>query len=131
MTKLNETPDYTLTCFHDGECPICNIEINAMKKLDKHNKIEWVDISTDKAKLAQAGLSYEQAMDKMHVINQQNNSMHSGVEGFIQVWELLPYYRRLAALIKKVPFAMPFLNVFYSLFARYRLVLTGKTKKKS
>jgi predicted DCC family thiol-disulfide oxidoreductase YuxK len=31
--------------FHDGECPICNIEINAMKKLDKAGNINWVDIT--------------------------------------------------------------------------------------
>ena len=129
MSKQINSTDYKLTCFHDGECPICNIEIRAMKKLDKHNNIDWVDISTDKVKLEQAGLSYEQAMDKMHVINQQNNTTYSGVQGFLLVWELLPYYRRLAVIIKKVPFAIPFLNVFYSLFARYRLVLTGKSKK--
>ncbi|HSN23292.1 MAG TPA: DCC1-like thiol-disulfide oxidoreductase family protein, partial [Methylomicrobium sp.] len=41
-----------VTCFHDGECPICNIEIYAMKKLDKEGNINWVDISRDKAALA-------------------------------------------------------------------------------
>jgi predicted DCC family thiol-disulfide oxidoreductase YuxK len=36
-----------VACFHDGECPICNIEINAMKKLDKARKINCVDITND------------------------------------------------------------------------------------
>jgi predicted DCC family thiol-disulfide oxidoreductase YuxK len=31
-----------VACFHDGECPICNIEINAIKKLDKARNINWV-----------------------------------------------------------------------------------------
>jgi predicted DCC family thiol-disulfide oxidoreductase YuxK len=34
-----------VACFHDGECPICNIEINAMKKLDKAGNINCVDIT--------------------------------------------------------------------------------------
>ena len=51
MTALSE-PKTTavppkVTCFHDGECPICNIEINAMKKLDKARNINWVDITHD------------------------------------------------------------------------------------
>ena len=28
-----------VTCFHDGECPLCNLEINGMKKLDKAGNI--------------------------------------------------------------------------------------------
>ena len=36
-----------VACFHDGECLICNIEINAMKKLDKAGNINWVDITHD------------------------------------------------------------------------------------
>ena len=33
-----------ITCFHDGECPICNIEIATMQKIDKANNVNWVDI---------------------------------------------------------------------------------------
>lgn len=117
-----------LTCFHDGECPICNIEINVMKKLDKQNTINWVDISKDKASLNNAGLSYEQAMEKMYVFDQHDNLMLSGVDGFLKVWKQLPYYRRLAVIIEHTPFAKSTLNFFYTIFARYRLVLTGKTK---
>jgi predicted DCC family thiol-disulfide oxidoreductase YuxK len=49
-----------VTCFHDGECPLCNIEINAMKKLDKEGNINWVDITRDKAALAKAGSTNKQ-----------------------------------------------------------------------
>ncbi len=36
-----------VTCFHDGECPICTLEINAMKKLDKAGNVNWIDITQD------------------------------------------------------------------------------------
>jgi predicted DCC family thiol-disulfide oxidoreductase YuxK len=114
-----------VTCFHDGECPIYNIEINAMKKLDKAGNVNWVDISRDKAALAKAGLTYKQTMDRMRVID-ENQQLQSGVLGFLQVWKQLPYYRRLAPLVEKVPLLLPILEFCYRIFARYRLPLTGK-----
>ena len=124
-TKTDPTKTPKVTCFHDGECPICNIEINAMKKLDKAGNINWVDISQDKAALAEAGLTYKQTMDRMHVID-ENNQIKSGVVGFLQVWKQLPYYRRLATFIERVPLILPLMDFLYTIFARYRLPLTGK-----
>jgi predicted DCC family thiol-disulfide oxidoreductase YuxK len=126
MTDSKRVDEYNLSCFHDGECPICNIEIDVMKKLDKQGNINWVDISKDKAALDKAGLSYSQAMSKLYVLDEHNNIMHSGVKGFIAVWKQLPYYRRIAPIIEHVPFAIAILSFFYIIFARYRLVLTGK-----
>ena len=114
-----------VTCFHDGECPICNIEINAMKKLDKAGNINWVDITHDKAALAKVGLTYKQAMDRMHIID-ENQQLQSGVLGFLKVWKQLPYYRRIAPIIENVPLLLPLMEFFYRIFARYRLPLTGK-----
>ena len=59
-----------VTCFHDGECSICNLEIKAMKKLNKEDNVHWVDISLDKVALTKAGLTYKQAMNRMHVIDE-------------------------------------------------------------
>ena len=114
-------------CFHDGECPICNVEINSMKKLDKTGQIEWVDISNNQAALDAAGITYKQAMDRIHVID-SDQSMQSGVRGFLIVWKRLPYYRRLAVVVEKVPFLMTIMEYGYRLFAYYRLPLTGKKR---
>jgi predicted DCC family thiol-disulfide oxidoreductase YuxK len=133
MTASSQTTSAPLlpkvTCFHDGECPICNIEIKAMKKLDKKGNINWVDISQDKVALAKAGLTYKQAMDRMHVID-ENQQLQSGVLGFLQVWKQLPYYRRIAPIIEHVPLLLPMMEVCYRIFARYRLPLTGKKQIK-
>ncbi|MDO9214548.1 MAG: DUF393 domain-containing protein [Methylococcales bacterium] len=131
---VSAQPDSTsstpkVTCFHDGECPICNIEINAMKKLDTAGNIHWVDISQDKAALAKAGLTYKQTMDRMHVID-ENQQLQSGVLGFLQVWKQLPYYRRIAPIIENVPLLLQLMECCYRIFARYRLPLTGKQQIK-
>ena len=124
MTKA-KLYEPTITCFHDGDCPICRIEINAMKKLDKDsNKVKWVDISREHETLKKSGLSYDEAMSKMYVLD--DDGFKSGVDGFLLLWSQLPYYRRIVPIIVKVPLLKPILGVFYTLFARYRLKLTGK-----
>ena len=112
-------------CFHDGECPLCKIEIKAMQKMDKDKAIHWVDINKDKQALDDAGISYQQAMDKIHVLDDQQQ-MITGVKGFLVVWQHLPYYRRVVPIIQKVPFLLSIMEAAYRLFARYRLKITGK-----
>lgn len=128
MTNISETGDkpYSATVYHDGECPICNVEINAMKRIDKTKRINWVDISKDQAALDAAGLSYQQTMDRIHV-EDENQQMITGVEGFLSVWKHLPYFCRLVPIIRHTPGLLWLMEKGYVLFAKYRLKLTGKT----
>lgn len=121
--------DPKVTCFHDGECPICQLEVKAMQKLDAAGNIQWVDINQDKEALARAGITYKQAMQRLHVMD-SNQQLQTGVLGFIQLWQQLPYYRRLVPIVQRVPLLLPLLECCYSLFARYRLPLTGKPQIK-
>ena len=120
---------YSATVYHDGECPICNVEINQMKRLDKTKKINWIDITKDQAALDAAGLTYQQTMDRIHV-RDSNQVMQTGVNGFLSVWEHLPYFRRAVPIIKKTPLLLPLMEWGYVKFAKYRLKLTGKSMVK-
>ena len=127
MNKQLETghEPHSATVYHDGECPICNIEINAMKRLDKTKHIKWVDISKDQAALDAAGLSYQQTMDRIHV-QDENQQMITGVEGFLNIWKHLPYFRRAVPIIRFTPGLFWLMEKAYVLFAKYRLKITGK-----
>ena len=81
------------TVYHDGDCPMCSKEVALMQKIDVAKAIRWVDITKDKQALDDAGITYQQAMDRIHVAD-QSQQMHTGVEGFLKVWQHLPYYRR-------------------------------------
>jgi len=120
-----ETKHFKATMFHDGECPLCRFEVKAMQKLDTKNSIRWVDICEDKQALDAAGITYRKAMDRIHVQDESQNIL-TGVRGFLVVWKHLPYYRRLVPIIEKVPFLLTIMEVIYTLFAKYRLPLTGK-----
>ena len=128
MEKNNRTPSTKkVTMYHDGDCPLCNFEVKAMQKLDVANAIHWVDITKDKAALDKAGISYNSAMARVHV-QDENQTLLTGVRGFMAVWKQLPYYRRLVPIITHVPFLLPIMEFFYIGFAKYRLPLTGKKK---
>ena len=124
---INDKPK--AICFHDGECPLCKIEIKAMQKMDKNNAIHWVDISKDKQALNAAGISYQQAMDNIHVLDNQQK-MITGVKGFLVLWQHLPYYRRIVPVIQKVPYLLSIMEATYRLFARYRLKITGRVQQR-
>lgn len=111
--------------YHDGDCPLCKFEVKTMQKLDTANAIHWVDITKDKKALDKAGISYETAMARIHV-QDENQKMLTGVKGFMTVWQHLPYYRRLVPVITNIPFLLPIMEFFYTKFAKYRLTLTGK-----
>lgn len=114
-----------VTMFHDGDCPMCKFEVTAMQKLDIKNAVRWVDITKDKDSLDKAGISYEAAMARIHV-QDENMKMLTGVRGFLVVWKRLPYYRRVVPIIEKTPLLLPIMEAVYILFAKYRLPLTGK-----
>ena len=116
------------TVYHDGECPLCQKEINLMRKIDASDSIRWVDINTEKQALIDAGITFERAMNRIHVAD-QFQQMHTGVEGFLNIWQHLPYYRRLVPIVKNTPFLQPIMERAYRLFANYRLRLTGRHKR--
>ena len=120
---MSEHGPPNIEVFHDGDCPICELEINFMKKIDKRKAIQWVDINKDKAALDQAGITYQQAMDQIHVMDA--NGMKQGVDGFVLIWQELPYFRRLVPLVK-LPVIGSIMKFGYRLFAKYRLTLTGR-----
>ena len=116
--------------FHDGDCPLCKFEVEAMQKLDIKKAIRWVDITKEKKALDDVGISYHDAMARIHV-QDENNNMLTGVRGFLVVWKKLPYYRRVVPFIEKVPFVLSIMEGVYTFFAKYRLPMTGKKQLSS
>lgn len=98
-----------------------------MQKVDAEKKVKWVDINNDKKALKEAGITFKQAMDRIHVAD-ESQQLHTGVAGFLTVWQHLPYYRRLVPIVKHTPFLQRIIEGAYGLFARHRLRLTNRHK---
>lgn len=88
--------------FHDGACPLCAIEVAHYRKADRDGAIAFIDADADEAALADAGLTREQALARLHV-RLPDGRMVSGARAFVALWAALPGWRRLAPIAGAPP----------------------------
>jgi len=104
--------------FYDGGCPLCRREIVHYQRIDREHRIQWMDIQQEADTLEENGLSWQQAMQRMHV-RDSDGRMVSGAAAFVALWRHIPRYRFLARIV-----ALPGINwtaeQVYSIFARRR-----------
>jgi predicted DCC family thiol-disulfide oxidoreductase YuxK len=105
--------------FYDGGCPLCRREVALYRRLDRSQRITWLDISASETRLEDYGLTLEGAMRELHVMG-ADGVMYRGAAAFPPIWAALPYLRRLAPLTR-LPGVLPALERVYRLFARWRL----------
>ena len=120
-----------IRCFHDGDCPLCRREVRLMRRLDSHNRVDWIDLNSRHPAMEAAGISREQAMAALHVVGPDGRVV-SGVPAFLMIWERLPYYRRMAALVRRIPWLISLLEVGYTVFARFRprlVLFSGRRRR--
>lgn len=90
-----------LTTFFDGGCPLCSREIAHYRKIDRAERIHWVDITQEPETLAAAGLDLPSAMRRLHV-QEPDGRLLSGVEAFVAIWRRLPRWQLLARLVTRL-----------------------------
>lgn len=111
---------------YDGLCPICVTEIRLLQFLQRKrpNRVDFIDISLPGYDGANySGVSYEMAMEEMHVIDEKN-TVHRGVPAFSVMYSAvgLGWLGRLLMW----PPIRPLMVKSYDIFARNRLKWTGR-----
>lgn len=106
------------TVFYDGGCPICRREIDHYRKLDHEQRVNWCDIDADPAAVEGSGVSFEDAMARLHVLDRQGR-LHSGAVAFTVIWDELPGWRWLAKLMRGLRLIGP-MEWAYGLWLRRR-----------
>ena len=107
----------SLTVLFDGGCPLCSREIAHYQKMTSLKPIHWVDITQDTTLLKQVGIKREDAMAEFHVLD-DSGKIHKGADGFVVVWQALPYFRWLASLCQTLHL-LPLMRWGYAHFARW------------
>jgi len=106
------------TVFYDGDCPLCRREISHYRRVDRANKLHWVDAVNEPESLGEHSLSLEQAMTELHVLDAAGR-WQRGVDAFLVIWQHLPVYRWLAKLVTVLGLHCP-LGYVYHHFAAWR-----------
>ncbi|XP_024240168.1 uncharacterized protein At5g50100, chloroplastic [Oncorhynchus tshawytscha] len=124
--RIYSTDPAAVRVLYDGECPICVKEIQFLQFLQRNRpgKVDFVDISLQCFNEEKyGGISYEMAMDEMHVID-ENNKVHRGVPAFTVMYSAvgLGWLGRFMSW----PLVRPVMDKAYAIFAKNRLKWTGR-----
>ncbi len=109
--------------FFDGDCPLCQREINWLRKKDRNKQIDFIDIAADSFDEITHGKPYDTLMAQIHGRDQDGNWI-TGVEVFRRLYQAAGY----GGLVKltRLPVIKQGLDIVYRVFAKYRTRLTGR-----
>ena len=107
-----------ITTYYDGGCPLCSKEIAHYQRMDRNQRVRWIDLTQAADELVAAGLDAATAMRRLHVRDTHGRTL-SGVPAFVAIWHRLPRYRILAQLVEKLRLIRP-LDWAYARFADWR-----------
>ncbi|MFM8330815.1 MAG: thiol-disulfide oxidoreductase DCC family protein [Candidatus Methylumidiphilus sp.] len=106
-----------LTVLFDGGCPLCSREIAHYRKLASLRPVAWLDVAAIDGNPEAFGVSRGDALAQFHV-RDADGRWHVGADGFVLLWQALPYYRWLAWVCLKLHL-LPLLRRLYGPFARW------------
>ena len=107
-----------LTVFYDGNCGLCNSEINFYKKLDKKKNFNWVDINLNADVLRNYNIDFDDSLMYLHAID-KNGKKKVGIDAFIIIWNEFKYFKILSSLVSIPPFKI-ISHIIYNFWARRR-----------
>lgn len=89
------------------------------KNQDKHQQLQFVDISDPTFKAEDLGLDPIEVNKNFHVQKGKDQDFLIGVDAFIEIWKVLPYWKWLAPVASLTPIKW-ILKLFYRLFVVIR-----------
>lgn len=107
-----------LKVFYDGNCVICNWEINGYKSRDHLNQIEWINISDPSFIPESYGLDSFKIQERFHSITESDQVL-DGVDSFVKIWETLQIFKILQFLAN-FQLTRPLFKVGYFIFTKIR-----------
>lgn len=99
----------------DGACPLCQREIALMRRLDRRQNIDFVDVSDD----ADPSCPIDQAQLLARFHAEEDGKVLSGAAAFAAMWRAIPGLRPLG-LIARNRAVLSVLERLYLIFLRVR-----------
>jgi predicted DCC family thiol-disulfide oxidoreductase YuxK len=128
MTGRSEIEDgdgRQLTVWYDGACPICSAEIRLIRRFDRANAIEFVDLRLP----GECPADHAARLARFHA-QARGGPMVSGAAAFVSMWRVLPGFQILAAVASPAPMLWA-LERGYLVFLRVRPALQAIARRLS
>ncbi len=103
-----------VTVWYDGACPLCLREIAFMRRLDRRQRIAFVDVTSD----ADCPLDRGTLLARFHA-REAGQPIVSGAAAFAAMWRAIPVLRPLGLLARVRP-VLWLLERLYLRFLRIR-----------
>lgn len=100
----------------DGACPLCQREIALMRRLDREDRIHFVDVSDEDAE-PNCPVDRADLLARFHA--EEDGKVLSGAAAFAAMWRAIPMLRPLGRLARN-PFILRVLERLYVIFLRFR-----------
>lgn len=104
--------------YYDGSCPLCRREVAHYQRLDRDQRVRWIDISRKPEALDALGIDLTTAMRRLHATD-ETGRLVSGVPAFVAIWRQLPGYRHLGRAVTRLGLTS-LLDWGYTRFADWR-----------
>jgi predicted DCC family thiol-disulfide oxidoreductase YuxK len=126
LKLMPNMPSSLTRVYFDGLCQLCTREIEHYRHSRGSDQITFVDITHSTFDAAKEGVDPKAVHKVMHVLD-ANGVLHTEVDAFIAIWEVLPGYRWLVPVFKNSAVRVV-ANVFYDVFAAIRPWLPKRDK---
>lgn len=122
-TAKDPSSRFDVEVFYDGDCPLCMREIRMLQRLDRRQRIHFVDIAARDFDAAAVGVSWHALMDRIHG-RLPDGTLIQGVEVFRRLYAAVGFGPLVA--LTRLPGLAQLLDLAYHTFAKHRLRLTGR-----
>jgi predicted DCC family thiol-disulfide oxidoreductase YuxK len=112
-----------IEAFYDGHCPLCVREVRVLRRLDRRQRIRFVDIANEAFDPGSVGVPMEVLMDRIHG-RLPDGTLVEGVEVFRRLYTAVGFGVLVAPT--RLPGIAQLLDLAYRWFAKNRLRLTGR-----
>lgn len=120
---MSAPTDWQIQVFHDGDCPLCEREINMLKRLDKKERIWFTDIAAPDFDASQWSTTWEDLMERIQG-RLPDGEWVEGVEVFRHLYTAVGFGWIVA--LTRLPIVRQLLDLGYRFFAKNRLRFTGR-----
>ncbi len=119
---MSTSPELTL--LYDGACPLCVREVTFLRRRDHRRSLRFVDVDAQDYRPEDwSDISYRQAMARIHAI-QADGTVLTDVAVFREAYRLIGLGWIYAPTTW--PVLGSFVNTAYAVWARFRLMITGR-----